>query len=425
MKLNLFLSSLALLCMSTPAYAQTKSAVPAGMTLAWGDEFNGTKLDTARWSSQYYSTLDYVARTNYEQMQNGTLPEAAYRFTGHSIVLLTNDTLPKENYWEPRRKVSSIQTYDWRENRFKTGGDEVGGYLEARIRRTVSKEAKGVNGAFWIDSPGPDARYFVEAGDSALGVQGIRPRGQVFEIDFCEGTNTELVLHGFVSPQGEFQHNIAYYPLLSTSTDRWITHSMLWTPRGLKFYIDGKLVQTDWNPQHIKSPNHAMNVFLGMYNKAGSSATEVDYIRFYHWKLEVGNSVPNSSFEYSNALFPWEGKGTVSTLSPRTGHQCVMLHPGQHIEQYIYLDNTTNYKLSYWSRGTGMLKGCIENLKQVSGTVENSSERQTASSTAYVETTLPFATGAEYGTHKKTVRLSFTNTGSAPVYLDDVCISKE
>ncbi|MDR0891892.1 MAG: glycoside hydrolase family 16 protein [Mediterranea sp.] len=416
-------AAMAAMAVAPSAAQQAGSAVPVGMKLAWSDEFNTQQLDTAKWSTQYYSTIDFVEKTNYQQMLAGKLPEPATRFTGHSLVLVTNDSLPREAYWPPRRKVSSIQTYDWGQNRFKTGGELVGGYLEARIRRTASADAQGVNGAFWIDSPGPDARYYMEKGDSAVGAMGIRPRGQVFEIDLCENLNTELVLHGYVSPQGKFLHNIAHYPVLGNCTDRWITHGMLWTPRGLKFYIDGKLVQTDWNPQHIKSPNHAMNVFLGMYSRGGSAEMEVDYIRFYQWATEPGNLLPNSGFEYSAELFPWEGTGATTSLA-RTGKRGVLLQSGQRIEQYVYLDHSGSYKLEYWSKGQGTVVACVENLAPVTGAVESSVENLSHPGEAYTSRRLLFITGPEPATNKKTVRVSFTNTSSLPVYLDDLLIGR-
>ena len=137
-------------------------AVPVkGMKLVWNDEFNRTELDADKWFTQYYSTLDFVTKTKWEQFQSGILPEPAYKFTGNSIVLYIDEKKPEKAYWESSgRKISSIQTYDWRLNK-NLLGDKVGGYIEARIRRNATEGAQLVNTAFWFDSPGPDAKYFI------------------------------------------------------------------------------------------------------------------------------------------------------------------------------------------------------------------------------------------------------------------------
>lgn len=121
----------------------------------------------------------------------------------------------------------------------------LGGFFEARIRRDADKDAKKVNVAFWFDSPGPDLKYYLEKGRHAFGMNGIRPRGQLFEIDMYEYLSAEIVLHGNVAPDGKFERNIGYYIHSGDFKGKWVTHSLLWTPAGLKFYIDGVLVK-EW-----------------------------------------------------------------------------------------------------------------------------------------------------------------------------------
>lgn len=53
----------------------TVSASPiAGMKLVWNDEFDVPALDTNKWFTQYYSTADFLEKTNWEEFQTGTLP---------------------------------------------------------------------------------------------------------------------------------------------------------------------------------------------------------------------------------------------------------------------------------------------------------------------------------------------------------------
>ena len=72
-------------------------AVPVkGMKLVWNDEFNRTELDADKWFTQYYSTLDFVTKTKWEQFQSGILPEPAYKFTGNSLVLYIDEKKPEK-----------------------------------------------------------------------------------------------------------------------------------------------------------------------------------------------------------------------------------------------------------------------------------------------------------------------------------------
>ena len=95
--------------------------------------------------------------------------------------------------------------------------------------------------------------------------------------------------------------NIGHYIHNGSFKGEWVVHSMLWSPAGLKFFIDGELVHQWWDKHDIKSPNHAMNLFLGAYGLKGATM-EVDYVRCYQWALEKDNLLPNPGFEYSDAF---------------------------------------------------------------------------------------------------------------------------
>lgn len=92
---------------------------------------------------------------------------------------------------------------------------------------------------------------------------------------------------------------------------------------------------------------------------------EVDYIRYYQWPLLNGNELPNPGFEDSGSLAPWEGDGTLG--KGRTGANGISLLAGQKIEQYVYLDNDTDYALDYWLKGQGELLLTVENVEMVNG----------------------------------------------------------
>ncbi|MCC8155548.1 MAG: glycoside hydrolase family 16 protein [Tannerellaceae bacterium] len=389
------------------------------MKLIWHDEFNGKTLDTTKWFTQYYSIFDFVAKANYEDFRKSTLPEPNMEFTGNSLILKTDDQLPDRPFMANGRKVSSIQTYDWNTNTSKLE-NKRGGYIEARIRRNATPDATQVNGAFWLDSPGPDARYFVEKGNHAHGVDGIRPSGQVFEIDLCEYITTEIVLHGNVSPEGKFLQNIGHHIVEGDFVNKWTTHGILWSPAGLKFYVDGELVREWRDPNDIKSPNHTMNILLGAYGNGGTVTVEADYIRYYNWDLQGDNELPNPGFEYHDELFPWEGKATISSSAAHTGKNGIILNPGDYIHQYVYLDHSREYELTWWGKGEGKVTTGIENIKAVTGESEKTEKDIFNHPPLFTEKRLTFNTLPEYGDHCRTVKVTFTNEGSTPLFLDDI-----
>lgn len=397
--------------------------VPEGMKMVWNDEFNERKLDTSKWFTSYYSTLDYYYRTNFEDFRADNLPQPAMLFTDSTIILRTNDQIPERTFWESGRKISSIQTYDWNTNQNKMP-DNVGGYFEARIRRSATSDAEMANSAFWFDSPGPDLRYYIEKGNTACDVEGIRPRGQVFEIDLCEYITTEIVLHGNVSPEGKFQRNIGHFIIPGQFNNKWTTHGMLWSPAGLKFYINGELVAESWDPNDIKSANHTMNMFFGAYGKGGEVDMEVDYVRYYQWELKGDNELPNPGFEYSNNLFPWEGSGKVTTAAAFDGNYGLELLPGEEVYQYVYLNHSRDYQLTYMVGGSGTVNVCVENIEQVSGAVHNNYCTPAEISGEYKKQKLMFQTAPEYGDHKRTVKVKIKNTGKKKITLDNIEIKR-
>lgn len=444
MKINMMMKNillLSLICMSVVCYGCEEhdspnnivkeynnlrgeiQGVPKGMKLVWSDEFNGTGLDISKWCTQYYSTMDFREKTNYEDFLNGTLPEPGMEFTGNSLILYVDDTTPSRPYWpEVGRRISSIQTYNWKSNE-NLLGDKVGGYIEARIRRNATEDADLVNVAFWFDSPGPDLKYFIEEGNTALGVEGIRPHGQAYEIDMCENMNTQIVLHGNVTPTGIWESNIAQYLIERMDfKNRWVTHSLLWTPTSLKFYIDGELKVEYSDPEDIKAPNHFLNIYFGAYGKGGKTTMEVDYVRFYQWSLEGNNELPNGNFEYAGEIAPLEGNGSIIMDNTQNGEKALKLEPGQKVYQYVYVDSGTPYDLEYWSSGNIEVK--VENIIPVRGiALDETKEEMT--STGYKQGQICFVSKSEKSINKATVKVSLTNTGKMDAFVDNLVLRKK
>jgi hypothetical protein len=199
---------------------------------------------------------------------------------------------------------------------------------------------------------------------------------------------------------------------------------MLWSPAGLKFYVDGELKVEYWDPYDIKSPNHAMVLFLGMYAKGGIATMEVDYIRYYQWELDGKNELPNSGFEYHAELFPWEGTGTVKASASRTGKYGVELATGDSIIQYVYLDHSHLYSMKFWSKGDGAIDAKVENITQVSGITENHFGAEFETGGEFTQNEIQFATNPEFENHKRTVKVTFKNSGLSVIAMDDITIEK-
>ena len=403
----------------------SSTAVPQGMQLFWQDEFNDTLLNRNKWSTNYYSSLNNFSAEAKKEMLAGSLPQPAYRLNGKTIDLFVNDSLPLRLYNKNgNQKISSIQTYDWRTNENLLDNSR-GGYFEVKVKRSSKGNPRGLNTTFWFDSPGPDLRYYLEQGSTVDGVEGIRPAGQLFEIDVFEYLNAQFVLHGQVDKNGKFIHNLATHIANGYQhADNWVTHGVLWTPTSIKHYINGQLIGAYTDKYHIFSPNHFMNLFLGSYGSGGNVTMEVDYIRAYQWPLENGNELPDPGFENSDSLGPWEGNGILLAGAGVQQSRGLQLKPGGVLEQYVYLDNDAPYHLNFYVKGKGTVKAIIENVTQVTGVLDKIREFAYDGRRHFSKKRLGFTTGREYGHNKKTVRLSFVNQGQEAVILDNITLKK-
>src|SRR5690554_1464995 len=90
-------------------------AVPEGMQLFWHDEFNDSLLNRNKWFDTYYTTIDHLYGEYEKDMREDNLPRAAYRLNGQTLDIFVDDSLPVKIYDRKNgKKISSIQTYDWR-----------------------------------------------------------------------------------------------------------------------------------------------------------------------------------------------------------------------------------------------------------------------------------------------------------------------
>ena len=410
-------------------YPPSSKAVPRGMKLFWHDEFNDALLNKNKWYTNYYSTIDFLRRENFRELIHDSLPQAAYSLNGQYIDLLVNDSLPARAF-SHGKKISSIQTYNWSTNENLLDNSR-GGYFEVRVRRGSTGHPEGLNTAFWFDSPGPDLKYYLPNGAMVDNTKGIRPKGQLFEIDIFENLNAQFVMHGSVDSMGRFIHNLAtdiatdYKPEDYVPGGKWVTFGILWTPVSIKHFINGKLIKSYDNKRHIYSPDHFMNILLGSYGKGGTVNMEVDYIRGYQWPVSDSNELPNPGFEANNTLLPWEGTGSLSAFSKHSGKYGILLKPHEHIEQYVYLNNNTAYQLKYWFKGNStLLRVEVDNVKPVTGQFEDTVGATDTCQPYFLQRVLRFKTGKLYDHNMKTIRISFCNMGNDNISLDDIVVNK-
>ena len=156
------------------------------------------------------------------------------------------------------------------------------------------------------------------------------------------------------------------------------------------------------------------------------------FISFYYYKTLLFckkecyiNPAPGSGFEYEDTLFPWEGNGKLTSKTASEGKHSAELQKGNSIYQYVYLDHSTNYELSFKAKESGKLRAKIDNIAMVTGKAENTFEETVNLDSGFNDYKLSFSTDAEYGNHMRTVKVSFVNEGTEPLFLDDIRIIKE
>ncbi|GAB3349263.1 hypothetical protein GCM10027566_05290 [Arachidicoccus ginsenosidivorans] len=403
----------------------SSAAVPKGMVLFFHDEFNDSLLNYNKWFDTYYSTLDFDNKMQWQAFQHNKLPKAAYKLNGNYLDLIVNDTLPKVAFFKDGKKISSIQTYDWvtNTNRLPNGR---GGYYEVRVRRNYTGHPSGLNTAFWFDSPGPDLRYYYQKGTTISGVAGIRPKGQLFEIDMFENMNAQFVMHGHVDSNGRFVHNLATDIAKGYEhRGNWVIHGLLWTPNAIKHYINGKLMHSYDDPHQIYSPDHFMNVLLGAYGKGGSVSLQVDYIRAYHWPINKANELPNSGFELNDNMLPWQGTAKLSKAVKLFGKASAKLNPGDCLYQYVYVSSGARYELQFSVLGAGNLSGQVNHVAAVTGqTTTAAKENYYLDGKNIKRNKLCFTTLEAPKGHTKTIKVAFQNRGNTTLYLDGFILRK-
>ncbi|GAA2094664.1 hypothetical protein GCM10009801_62960 [Streptomyces albiaxialis] len=273
-----------------PAAGPTVAGPPGGgWTRVFGDEFDGTSIDTSKWDFRTDVKAYSAQRRENVSVRDGKLTVA----------------LKKENH--------AGKAY--------TGGGIVSkrklryGYYETRAR---INDGAGWHSSFWL-----------MAGDGST----TFPKEQRTEIDGFETDSAApaKLSHNIHSwrgsgEKGPFHHGSGTY---DTGLDlrQWHTYGIDWSESGVRFSIDGKLRHTAaYTPdtwQHDYLNIWLTTIGYGTEPDAGKlpSAVQADYVRYWQRDLYADNDGP-ASYGYS-ATGTWRTSALTGwTRDSPVGYAC-------------------------------------------------------------------------------------------------------
>jgi len=245
------------------------AAPPAGYYEVWGDEFNGTSLDTTKWDYWLLGNRrDAVNVTNAVAVSGGYLTITTYTTNNtHYTAMVATDGTFRSRY----------------------------GYWEASIKWG---DTNGMWSAYWMQSP-------------TMGTYLNDPAVSGSELDFVEHRSTDGGSNGDIINQvqnnihwngyGSFAASAGSGNIGSGLGSGFHTYGFLWTPSAYTLYVDGANLRswnfsnngvpisesTEWTILSSEvddtSTTWAGAIPAGGYGNLGTSTTKlmVDYVRYY------------------------------------------------------------------------------------------------------------------------------------------------
>jgi beta-glucanase (GH16 family) len=191
--------------------------IPAGYTLRWADEFDGSSLNPAYWSAEVGDGSLYGIpgwgnnEQEYYQSENATVSGG-----------LLHLTAKKES------KVSGELTYPYTSARLKTVGkiSMTYGFVEARIKLPA---LTGMWPAFWLL---PESTYQNKGWPTSGELDIMENRGR-------EERLVTATVHSATSAYSDLLHSNSI--TLSSPVDQFHVYGMEWLPEVVKFFADGSL----------------------------------------------------------------------------------------------------------------------------------------------------------------------------------------
>jgi beta-glucanase (GH16 family) len=248
-----------------PAPLQAAPTPPLpGLTLAWHDEFDGSALDTTRWTVYEGPRRDAQNTADAVTVANGLLTITTYTDAGEH----------RTGFIDTARHF--LATYGW---------------FEARMRFV---SAPGEWGAFWLQSP----TMGNPVGDVATaGTEIDIVEHRAVDADGRDIANTYSInLHwdGYGAAHQHAGGDGAPAPGAAPLQGGWHTYAVHWTEEGYVFYLDGvrqwaSAQGVSRRPEFIKVTCEVQDrgwagaIPAGGYGTRGASATrmQVDWVRVW------------------------------------------------------------------------------------------------------------------------------------------------
>lgn len=365
----------------------TSAAPPQGpdaWSMMWNDEFEGTAIDSTKWS---WGSLPWGGIHHNTSYKSYITPEDSY-LSGGSLWLRCRYIGKTVNgVWVP-----------WTEGFVHSNGKfrATYGYVEIRAQFATNK---GTWPAFWTLSDGWPP-----------------------EIDIAELFGGEYYMHHGLATGSDWQ-NVSWDSAKPSAEGAWNWHlwGLEWGPGFLRWYKDGVAVKTI---SATKVPGDSMYFILNSGMRDGYDSTtpnpnycQIDYCRVY----QRSEYATNSNFEYDNS--PWSrrnGAGTVSTEGVGGSKAMRILTNGTGdgaAEQTIYgLAADTDYVATAAIRSNGWANLTL-GVKSFGGT--EIANGRSASTWDVVNT--PFTTGTTNNSARIYARLA---SSWATGYVDDLRITR-
>lgn len=286
------------------------------------DDFSGSNLDQSRWYGYYpWGGLSLDAKTYTDpslcNQSNGLLrlsvdTVSAWRVFPNWMIdakkIESNPSLMRNGHLEINRLTSAI----WSKRQFRFG------YFEAKC---YLPKGKGYWPAFWLYGGNPNEEIDI------MEAKGERKASYHVDIH-CPNRCDRIKQLGLIDKP--FGHWVSTQEHISES---WVTFSGLWTPEGIWFYFNDRLVA-----QHKASFKTSMNLIAnfslamdnGPFSPGPNRKTEfpaeylIDYIRA--WEIPALMDGPLKYKEIKEASFikviPTAAKEVTFESSPQVNSKC-------------------------------------------------------------------------------------------------------
>lgn len=256
-----------------------KVSIPCkAWTSSFGDEFDGTSLDSSKWGCHEEGTGD-IALMYHE---NATVANG------------------KLSLWvKKEQKTYNGRTYEYTQGSISTYGKYTQKYGLFTCSMKIPKQS-ALNSAFWMF---PGGAY----GSTYHFYDKTQPSKGCSELDFVEisgywGKKYCITEHFHDTADNKAHTSKYHYPELSVDpTENFVEYSCAWLEDGLYYYVNGKLVWYDISVSPIGGSNGKKTgrpgriiVSLGMYAPENTwcgpwefkdsdfpISLEVDYVRAY------------------------------------------------------------------------------------------------------------------------------------------------